>query len=80
MIASKDRSGYIGASDTRFVMGNWNTKTFENWWREKQGLLQNNFTNEAMMAGTAYEHKILDSLGIVGLEKDKQIIKGAPDL
>lgn len=76
MIASKDRSGYIGASDTKFVMGNWNTKTFENWWREKQGISQNNFTNDAMMAGTAYEHKILDSLGILGMEKDKQIIIG----
>ena len=74
MIADKDRSGYIGASDTKFVMGNWNTKTFENWWRVKQGILQNDFTNEAMMAGSAYEHKILDSLDVVGLEKDKQII------
>lgn len=74
MISDKDRSGYIGASDTQYVMGNWNTKTFENWWRVKQGITQNNFTNDAMMAGTAYEHKILDSLGIVGLEMDKQII------
>lgn len=76
MISSKDRSGYIGASDTRFVMGKWNTKTFEKWWRTKQGIEVNDFTNEAMMAGTAYEHKILDALGIFGLEKDKQIIRG----
>ena len=76
MISSKDRSGYIGASDTKYVMGRWNTKTFEKWWREKQGIQRNNFTNEAMMAGTAYEHKILDALNIPGLEKDKQIIKG----
>lgn len=74
MIADKDRSGYIGASDTQYVMGNWHTKSFENWWRVKQGITQNNFTNDAMMAGSAYEHKILDSLGIIGLEKDKQII------
>lgn len=74
MIASKDRSGYIGASDTQYVMGNWNTKTFENWWRTKQGIVQDNFTNEAMQAGTAFEHKILDALGIPDLEKDKQII------
>jgi hypothetical protein len=74
MISEKDRSGYIGASDTQYVMGNWNTKTFENWWRVKQGIVQNDFTNDAMMAGTAYEHKILDSLGIIGMEKDKQII------
>lgn len=76
MISSKDRSGYIGASDTHFVMGNWETKTFAKWWQVKQGFFQNNFTNDAMMAGTAYEHKILDSLNIPGLEKDKQIIKG----
>lgn len=76
MIASKDRSGYIGASDTSYVMGNWNTKTFEKWWRVKQGLTVNDFTNDAMQAGTAYEHEILDALNIQGLEKDKQIIKG----
>lgn len=76
MIADKDRSYYIGASDTKFVVGNWTTKTFEKWWREKQGLAQNAFTNEAMQAGTAYEHKILDALGVPGMEKDKQIILG----
>lgn len=76
MISDKDRSGYIGASDTHFVMGNWNTRTFEKWWQLKLGLIQNNFKNDAMMAGTAYEHKILDSLGISGLEKDNQIVRG----
>lgn len=76
MISDKDRSGYIGASDTHYVMGNWETKTFEKWWREKQGISRNTFTNEAMMAGTAFEHKILDALNMPGLEKDKQIIMG----
>ena len=76
MISNKDRSGYIGASDTVYVMRNWNTKTFERWWRIKQGIEENNISTEAMMAGTAYEHKILDSLNIEGLEKDKQIIIG----
>lgn len=76
MIADKDRSYYIGASDTHFVMGNWKTKTFEKWWKEKQGLIKNNFTTKAMEAGNAWEHKVLDSLGIPGLEKDKQIIQG----
>ena len=33
MIADHDRSGWIGASDTAFVIGNWKTKTWENWWR-----------------------------------------------
>lgn len=76
MISDKDRSGYIGASDTGMVMRNWNTKTFEKWWRVKQGILVYDFSTDAMKAGTAYEHKILDALGIPDLEKDKQIIKG----
>lgn len=76
MITDHDRSGYIGASDTGYVMRKWNTPTFEKWWRVKQGLEVNNFTNDAMKAGTAYEHKILDALGIPMLEKDKQIIIG----
>lgn len=74
MIQSQDRTYYIGASDTSMVVGNWNTKTFENWWLEKLGLNKNNFSTEATKAGNNYEHKILDSLEIEGLEKDKQII------
>ena len=76
MIANKDRSGYIGASDTGYVMRHWNTKTFENWWRVKQGIAQNNICTDAMKTGTAWEHKILDALNIPDLEKDKQIIEG----
>jgi hypothetical protein len=56
------------------VVGNWETKTFEKWWLEKLGLNKNNLSNESMKAGNNYEHKILDSLGIEGLQKDKQII------
>ena len=75
MIQSQDRSYYIGCSDTSMVVGNWRTKTFEKWWLEKLGLNKNNLSNEAMKAGNNYEHKILDSLEIKELEKDKQIIK-----
>lgn len=75
MIQSQDRSYYIGASDTSMVVGNWNTKTFENWWLEKLGLNKNSFSSEATKAGNNYEHKILDSLEIENLQKDKQIIK-----
>ena len=75
LIQSQDRSFYIGASDTSMVVGNWNTKTFEKWWLEKLGLNKNSFSSEATKAGNNYEHKILDSLEIEGLEKDKQIIK-----
>lgn len=76
MIQSQDRSYYIGCSDTSMVVGNWNTKTFEKWWLEKLGLYKNEIKTTAMLAGTNYEHKILDSLEIEGLEKDKQIIIG----
>jgi hypothetical protein len=76
MIASQDRSYYIGASDTRQVIGNWNTKTFENWWLEKLGFTSNQIHTEAMMAGSAYEHRIIDSLNIPEMEKDKQFISG----
>lgn len=76
MIANKDRSGYIGASDTGHVMRSWNTKTFEKWWWEKQGFTRNSICTDAMKAGTAWEHKILDALNIPGMEKDRQIIKG----
>ena len=72
MIHSQDRSGYFGASDTAVIMGSWTTKTFERFWMEKLGLLKNDFSNTAMRAGTAYEHRILDYLGIV--QRDRQII------
>ena len=74
MIQSQDRSNYIGASDTSMVVGNWKTKTFEKWWLEKLGLYKNDIKTEAMQTGTNYEHKILDTLKIEDLEKDKQII------
>lgn len=76
MIKSKDRSYFIGASDTSYVVGNWKTKTFEKWYGTKLGIYSQDFTNDYMRAGTHYEHRILDSLNIEGLEKDKQIIKG----
>lgn len=74
MIASNDRSGYIGASDVQFVIGNWKTKTWENWWMQKLGINTDHFDNRYTVAGTNWEHRILDSLHIPDLEKDKQII------
>ena len=72
MIASQDRSGWFGASDTKYIMGNWNTKTFKSWWLKKLGLDTSHFTNTAMNAGTYYEHAILDVIGVP--RKDHQII------
>lgn len=76
MIVNKDRSGYIGASDTKYVIGNWNTKTFEKWWLKKIGIDTSNIENKYTLAGTNFEHKIIDALEIKNVEKDKQIIKG----
>ncbi|MEG1011012.1 MAG: hypothetical protein RSD27_09670 [Ruthenibacterium sp.] len=71
MIASHDRSGWIGASDTCFVMGSWTTASFARWWACKLGLLKIDFCTPAMRAGTAYEHRILDALSIK--KRDRQI-------
>lgn len=73
MIASHDRSGYFGASDVSYIVGNWNTKTFEKWWMQKLGINRDHFDNIYTSAGTHYEHRILESLGIP-MELDKQII------
>lgn len=75
MIADKDRSNFIGASDTGRVVLSWNTKTFEKWWQEKLGLRRRSFSSDAMMTGNALEHRILDSLGD-GMIHDEQKIVG----
>lgn len=74
MIQEHDRSGYIGASDVGYVIGNWKTKTWQKWWMQKLGFNQDHFDNRYTIAGTNWEHRILDSLNLPGLEKDKQII------
>jgi hypothetical protein len=75
MIADKDRSGFIGASDVDKVIGNWGTKTFEKWWMQKLGINRDSFSNKFTDAGTHYEHRILESLEIP-MEFDKQVIIG----
>ena len=75
MITNRDRSFYIGASDTAMVVGKWTTKSFEKWWRTKQGFDRSDYQNAAMLAGTFYEKPILESLGLWDMEFDKQIIK-----
>ena len=73
MIASKDRSGWFGASDVDKIVGNWKTKTWLNWWMQKIGINNDHFDNQYTLAGTHYEHRILESLG-VPMELDKQVI------
>ena len=74
MIASHDRSGYFGASDVQYVIGNWKTKTWEKWWLQKLGINQDHFDNRYTIAGTNWEHRILESLGLPDLEMAKQIL------
>ena len=76
MIQTKDRSEYIGASDTKYVIGNWETKTFEKWWLKKLGIDTSSYDNKFTLAGTHFEHKIIDALEIENIQKDKQFIKG----
>ena len=74
MIATKDRSNYIGASDTKYVIGNWETKTFEKWWLEKIGIHRTQLNNKFINSGTNWEHKILEFINAE--QTDLQIIKG----
>lgn len=62
MITSNDRSKWFGASDTKYMFMNVHTKTFQDWWAVKLGLIERNFSNKAMKAGNALEHKIIDAI------------------
>ncbi len=75
MIRSQNRAGWIGASDTARVVGNWNTKTFEEFWQEKLGLLEKTYKSPAMMAGTNYEHRILEAIGVTKMDRQIKIRK-----
>lgn len=73
MIHNQDRSGWIGASDTATVMGNWGTKSFAQWWRVKLGISRDHFTTAAMQAGTYYEHRILRHIGVDRMDRQIRI-------
>lgn len=72
MITNKDRSGWFGASDTAMIMGNTQTATFKKWWLEKTGLRTSTLSTKAMKVGTEYEHKILET--IPNVKMDRQIL------
>ncbi len=72
MITNKDRSGWFGASDTSMVVGNWETVSFKKWWLVKLGIAESTLQTKAMKVGNAYEHRILET--IPGVEMDKQIL------
>ena len=71
MIHNHDRSKWFGASDTSTIMGRWDTKTFERFWRVKLGIDREHFETLEMKTGTYFERKILDSIGVK--ERDRQI-------
>lgn len=58
MIKNKDRSGWFGASDIKFIMGNWETTTFIDWWQTKLGTKANSFSNVYTLSGTHKEHQL----------------------
>lgn len=72
MIASKDRSDWFGASDISHIMGKWTSRTFEQWWAQKLGINTKSFCTIATQAGTYWEHRILESIGVVDF--DRQIL------
>lgn len=73
MIHNHSRAWWIGASDTRYVMGSWDTSSFQKWFAVKLGYGENNYQNKQMSAGTAYEHRILSYIGVK--KWDRQIRK-----
>lgn len=74
MIKDLDRSGYIGASDTKFVMrDNHQTKSWVEWWETKLGSSVNLVDTKYTRAGTIWEHPIIQSIDD-GITTDGQII------
>lgn len=73
MIESQDRSGFIGASDVEKVIGRWTSDTWIKWWLQKLSINNDHFQNKYTLAGTHFEHRILESLDIP-MELDKQVI------
>ncbi len=62
MISDKSRDYYIGASDTHFVMMNFDTKTFQRWWQTKIGAEVMEIESVYTIAGNIYEQRILDEI------------------
>lgn len=72
MIRDLNRAYYFGASDTERIMGNWQTKTFSEWWDVKRGFRENNVETIYTLTGNAFEPKILDFLDCE--DRDRQIV------
>ena len=74
MISDTSRDYYIGASDTRFVMMSFDTKTFERFWQIKIGAMEDEVDTIYTRAGNIYEKKILDAIFVP--YRDEQFIVG----
>ena len=64
MIHSNDRSGWFGASDTKFIMNdNHQSKTWKEWWSVKMGARESSFSGSIYTrAGNLWEHPLLLAL------------------
>lgn len=74
MIKDDDRAYWFGASDSQKILTpNHNTKSWEQWWRVKMGIEEQEFHgNEYTRAGQMYEHPILDAFDR-DINKDRQL-------
>ena len=59
MITNTDRSRWFGASDTSYVVGNWDTPTFRDWWSIKCGFPSPHYESRAMKVGNLMEIPII---------------------
>lgn len=76
MITNKDRTGWFGASDTKFIMSNWKTSTFMSWFQSKIGTKDNSFSNVFTISGNIKEHQLSNHYAEVKNEKvilDRQV-------
>lgn len=75
MIQSTDRRGWIGASDSKYVLNDYHeSKTWKEWWSVKLGERESSFTgNIYTRAGNMFEHKIMEALD-PNIKMDGQII------
>lgn len=62
MIKNFNRANWFGASDTHYVVGNWDTQSFLNWWSEKIGLTQNDYSSWEMQCGNLFEIPIIRAI------------------
>ena len=71
MITNQDRSKWFGASDTHMVMGNFDTKSFTDWWLIKLGLFGRSYKSWVMDVGNIMERDIIKAI----IKKEKSPIK-----